>query len=131
MKQRIKRATALITLCICLLTSVASAATFTAYSLPIFKGNNYTNSHVKQKSDQYITNKVTAISGTSFANFWAVDDNKKSQSNKYKQNVSSTATRINFKSSANLTTGQNVMMAMENASWKTSYGFVSGEVDFR
>lgn len=112
-------------------SGIVSAATYTAYVLPRWGGNNYTNSHVKTTNDKFIDNKVTAISGTSFANFWAVDDNNKSQSNKYKQNVSQTATRINFKNSSTLASGQNVKMAMENNSWQYDRGFVSGDVDFR
>jgi hypothetical protein len=37
------------------------AATYTAYTLPAFKGNNYTGAHGKTTTANYITNKVTGL----------------------------------------------------------------------
>lgn len=130
LKQRFGKIMAL-TLVLAIAFSSVYAANYSSYKLPRLKGNNYTNAHVKVTNDKYITNKVTSISGTSFANFWAVDQNNRSQSSKYKQNVSNTATVIYFKNSSNLASGQNVKMAMENESYSFGHGFVSGSVDFR
>lgn len=104
---------------------------YTAYRLPIAKGNNYTNTHAKTTNDTYIKNRVTSLAGTSAANFWAVAENHSAQSPKYEQRISSDPTKINFNNSSTLAHGQNVAMAMENHDLSRAKAFVSGEVDFR
>ena len=64
----------------------SQAASYTAYALKLNKTNNFTSMHAKTTSDDYITNEVTAITNTSYANFWAVNNSKSKISNKYKQN---------------------------------------------
>ena len=61
----------------------SQAASYTAYALKLNKTNNFTSMHAKTTSDDYITNEVTAITNTSYANFWAVNNSKSKISNKY------------------------------------------------
>ena len=66
----------------------SQAASYTAYALKLNKTNNFTSMHAKTTSDDYITNEVTAITNTSYANFWAVNNSKSKISNKYNGKLS-------------------------------------------
>ena len=106
------------------------AAGYSGYTLPKAQGNNYTTQHSKKTTNNYITNKVTALSGTSKATFWAANSSKTQISNDYDQKVGSTAT-IKFTKSGYNKKGNEIMLGMENANWSLKYGFASGNVDFR
>lgn len=106
------------------------AVGYSGYTLPRAQGNNYTTQHSKTTTDNYIKNKVTALSSTSTATFWAANSSKTQISNDYDQKVGSTAT-IKFTKSGYNKKGKEVMLGMENANWSLSYGFASGNVDFR
>ena len=81
----------------------SQAASYTAYALKLNKTNNFTSMHAKTTSDDYITNEVTAITNTSYANFWAVNNSKSKISNKYKQGVGTGSCNLIFtKSGYNL-----------------------------
>ena len=111
--------------------SFSSAATYTAYVLQPLNVNNYTSYHSKTTALQYIQNKVTAFTNTSSANFWAQTDGSFGAvtiSQKYLQRVSSNYTTINF--NTNLSVGNNVRLAMENATTQSTNAFVSGDVIF-
>lgn len=113
------------------LATYASANTYTAYALKLNKTNNYTSVHDKTTADNYITNEVTAITNTSYANFWAINSSKSRISNKYKQGVGTGRVNILFTSSGYDSTGQQVGMGMENYVSQITTAFVSGDVDFR
>lgn len=109
----------------------SSAATYTAYVLKPLGTNNYTYFHTKTSKTNFMDNKVTALTNTTAANFWAQYDGLLTIENispKYKQKVSSSYTRINFLRSVNA--GQDVRLAMENANLSVSNAFVSGDVRF-
>ena len=74
----------------------SQAASYTAYALKLNKTNNFTSMHAKTTSDDYITNEVTAITNTSYANFWAVNNSKSKISNKYKQGVGTGSCNLIF-----------------------------------
>ena len=60
-------------LCVGILSiSAVSAAGYVGYKLPRFQGNNYTNSHSKTTSANYITNKLENVEGTSTVTFWVI-----------------------------------------------------------
>ncbi|OXM16592.1 hypothetical protein [Paenibacillus herberti] len=124
----------MITFGILSLTSITAFAateplTYTSYALPTFKGNNYTGSHQKQTADEFITNKVTDITGTSTATFWAANGIKEQISNDYDQKKNNVS-KIQFRNS--VSKGGDVIMGMQNANLNIlDSGFVSGEVDFR
>ena len=84
----------------------------------------------KTTTDNYIKNKVTALSNTSTATFWAADSSKTQISNDYDQKVGSKAT-IKFTKSGYNKKGKEIMLGMENANWSLKNAFVSGNVDFR
>ena len=79
----------------------------------------------------YITNEVTAITNTSYANFWAVNNSKSKISNKYKQGVGTGSCNLIFTKSGYNSTNTQVGMGMENYQSQLSTAFVSGNVDFR
>ncbi len=106
----------------------AAAKTYTAYVLEPLKVNNYTQTHNKETGDQYIENKVTAFTNTDKAIFWAANKDNKQISSDYEQQVNNIS-KINL--TTKMGTGDQVKMGMENAYWKTTNAFVSGEVDFR
>lgn len=87
--------------------------------------------HAKTTSDDYITNEVTAITNTSYANFWAVNNSKSKISNKYKQGVGTGSCNLIFTKSGYNSTNTQVGMGMENYQSQLSTAFVSGNVDFR
>ena len=103
---------------------------YSGYTLPRCQGNNYTTQHAKKTADSYIKNKVTSLSSTSTATFWAANSGKTQISNDYDQKVGSTAT-IKFTKNGYNKKGKEIMLGMENANWSLSYGFASGNVDFR
>ena len=79
-------------LCVGILSiSAVSAAGYVGYKLPRFQGNNYTNSHSKTTSANYITNKLENVEGTSTVTFWACNSTKRQISNDYDQKKGSTA----------------------------------------
>ena len=80
--------------------------------------------------DNFIVNKVTALTGTSTVTFWAANSNKTQISNDYDQKVGSTAT-IKFTKRGYNKKGKEIMLGMENANWSLKNAFVSGNVDFR
>lgn len=82
-------------------------------------------------ADDYITNEVTAITNTSYANFWAVNNSKSKISNKYKQGVGTGSCNLIFTKSGYNSTNTQVGMGMENYQSQLSTAFVSGNVDFR
>lgn len=103
---------------------------YSGYTLPRCQGNNYTTQHAKKTADSYIKNKVTSLSSTSTATFWAANSSKTQISNDYDQKAGSTAT-IKFTKKGYNKKGKEIMLGMENANWSLSYGFASGNVDFR
>lgn len=109
----------------------SQAASYTAYALKLNKTNNFTSMHAKTTSDDYITNEVTAITNTSYANFWAVNNSKSKISNKYKQGVGTGSCNLIFTKSGYNSTNTQVGMGMENYQSQLSTAFVSGNVDFR
>lgn len=117
----------------CVFSSAAysQAASYTAYALKLNKTNNFTSMHAKTTSDDYITNEVTAITNTSYANFWAVNNSKSKISNKYKQGVGTGSCNLIFTKSGYNSTNTQVGMGMENYQSQLSTAFVSGNVDFR
>ena len=109
----------------------SQAASYTDYALKLNKTNNFTSMHAKTTSDDYITNEVTAITNTSYANFWAVNNSKSKISNKYKQGVGTGSCNLIFTKSGYNSTNTQVGMGMENYQSQLSTAFVSGNVDFR
>ena len=104
----------------------SQAASYTAYALKLNKTNNFTSMHAKTTSDDYITNEVTAITNTSYANFWAVNNSKSKISNKYKQGVGTGSCNLIFTKSGYNSTNTQVGMGMENYQSQLSTAFVSG-----
>ena len=117
-----------------LLTAIGAtnvfAGSYSGYTLPRCQGNNYTTQHAKKTTDNFIVNKVTALTGTSTVTFWAANSNKTQISNDYDQKVGSTAT-IKFTKRGYNKKGKEIMLGMENANWSLKNAFVSGNVDFR
>lgn len=117
-----------------LLTAIGAtnvfAVSYSGYTLSRAQGNNYTTQHSKTTTENYIKNKVTALSNTSTATFWAADSSKTQISNDYDQKVGSKAT-IKFTKSGYNKKGKEIMLGMENANWSLKNAFVSGNVDFR
>lgn len=109
----------------------ASAATYTAYVLPILQGNNYTSIHDKTTADNFITNEVTAITDAVYADFWAINSNNNIISLKYKQGVGTGQATIKITTSGYNYIGAQVGMGMENHDTSLTRGFVSGTVYFR
>ena len=71
-------------LCVGILSiSAVSAAGYVGYKLPRFQGNNYTDSHYKTTSANYITNKLENVEGTSTVTFWACNSTNRQISNDY------------------------------------------------
>ena len=103
----------------------SQAASYTAYALKLNKTNNFTSMHAKTTSDDYITNEVTAITNTSYANFWAVNNSKSKISNKYKQGVGTGSCNLIFTKSGYNSTNTQVGMGMENylSKSRSSIGF--------
>ncbi|MCF0131148.1 MAG: hypothetical protein HUJ71_05445 [Pseudobutyrivibrio sp.] len=112
-------------------TTFSQASSYTAYSLGRNKTNNFTSMHEKTTSDNYISNQVTAITNTSYANFWAVNNKKSRISSKYKQGVGTGSCKLIFTSSDYDKEGTQVGMGMEDYQIHFDYAFVSGTVDFR
>lgn len=103
------------------------AATYTAYSLPMLKGNNYTGAHGKKTTANYITNTVTALTNTDQVTFWACNNSRTQLSNDYYQKLGNTSNIIHGKT----TIGYQIIMGMENSRTSFSTAFVSGDVNFR
>lgn len=110
--------------------AIAQASSYQGYSLPRLKGNKYTSLHDKTKDDDYIKNKITALTDTTYVNTWAVTSGNDSISNKYKQGVGTGEKTLYFTSGNNLSKGDEVGLGMENYQNSTSYAWVSGEVNF-
>ena len=100
-------------------------------ALRLNKTNNFTSMHAKKTTDAFITNEVTAITDTSYANFWAVNNDKVKISNKYKQGKGTGELDLLFTKTGYNYVGVQVGMGMENYQIQLSTAFVSGDVDFR
>ncbi|MFD1408087.1 hypothetical protein ACFQ49_07965 [Kroppenstedtia eburnea] len=114
-------------LALTLMAAPVFAATYTAYSLPAFKGNNYTGAHGKTTTANYITNKVTALTKTDQVTFWACNNARSQLSNDYYQKLGNTSNIVHGKTQK----GYQIIMGMENSRISTSTAFVSGNVNFR
>ena len=110
--------------------SAVSAAGYAGYKLPRFQGNNYTNSHSKTTSANYITNKLENVEGTSTVTFWACNSTKRQISNDYDQKKGSTA-NIKFTTSRYAAKGKEIIMGMENANFSPDTAFCAGTVNYR
>ena len=107
------------------------AASYSGYVLPARQGNNYTTQHEKKTKDNYISNKVNAIEGTSTVTFWAANSGKTQISDDYDQKIGSTA-KIKFNKTGYNKKGKEIKLGMENAKWYIKdRAFVGGSVDFR
>ena len=93
---------------------------------------NYTVVYNMQPANnKKIRNTVTAITDTTYANFWAVNDSKGQISNKYKQGVGTGSCMLIFTKNGYSLKNVQVGMGMENYQAQLGKAFVSGEVDFR
>jgi len=109
--------------------SAFAADTYTSYALPTFQNSNHTGSHEKQTADQFMNNKVTNLTHTDTAVFWATDGVKTVISNDYEQKVNNTS-KIQFRN--DIKKGSDVILGMRNKDYNFyQNAFVSGEVDFR
>ena len=129
-----KKSIGVLALSLCVITgfgTYACAANYTAYALKLNKSNNFTSIHDKETAYNYIINEVTAITNTSYANFWAVNNSNSKISNKYKQGVGTGKVKILFTSSGYDGIDKQVGMGMENYVSQASTAFVSGTVDFK
>lgn len=134
MKNVLRKSVGAMMLSLCLVSvfgTYVSAATYTAYTLKLNKTNNYTSVHAKTTADDYITNEVTAITNTTYANFWAINNSQDRISNKYKQGVGTGSIDILFTSKGYDSINTQVGMGMENYNISLSTAYVSGDVDFR
>lgn len=103
---------------------------YTAYKLPARQGNNYTGTHTKETTKDYITNEVTAVSSTDTVTFWATNKDHDQISGDYNQK-SGNRSELKFSQSGYDKTGAQVAMGMENANWKlNTTAFVSGWANF-
>ena len=89
------------------------------------------NAHFKTTNEDYITNQVTAVTDTTYVNFWAVTSSNKKISQKYKQGVNTGKKTLKFSSSYNLGKGDEVGMGMENYENSLHTAWVSGSVNFK
>lgn len=109
----------------------AMAATYSGYKLPARQGNNYTGTHSKTTTDNYIQNKVTDIENADTVTFWAANSSNKQISGDYDQKLNSSS-KIKFNVSGYDRKNKDIKMGMENANWTAiSTAFVAGKVDFR
>lgn len=104
----------------------AFASTYTAYTLPIMQGNNYTGAHGKTTTANYITNKVTALTNTDEVTFWACDSSRNPISVDYYQKLGNTTNIVHGKT----TLGYQIIMGMQNSNFSFSTAYVSGDVNF-
>lgn len=85
-----------------------------------------------ETNKNFIKNEVTAISNTSFANFWVVNVSKDRISEKYKQGVGTGKISLIFTEDGYDYIGAQVGMGMENYSLDiNTTAFVSGTVNFK
>ena len=118
-------------LCACVLSiSAVSAAGYVGYKLPAMQGNNYTGTHKKTTTANYITNKLENVEGTSTVTFWANNSTERQISNDYDQKKGNTS-NIKFTTSGYAAKGKEIILGMENASWSFSTAFCAGTVNFR
>lgn len=107
----------------------AGRKNYTAYKLPALKGNNYTGTHNKENTRNYITNQVNAVSNTGTVTFWATDENHRPISGDYYQKAGNNS-KLKFTTSDYNKKGKPVCMGMENYDWSLNTAFVSGWVNF-
>lgn len=125
-------------------TSVSAIASEKSYSGYILYGNyqnNYTSFHSKDTDDDYISNRITSLSGTDTATFWACDkidyptDPHRKISNSYdytESDIDEDAQELDFKSKYDMDSGEKVALGMEDGEGHSkAVGRVSGKVDFR
>ncbi len=117
-----------------LLGTTASAAgrlDYESYQLPRFQGNNYTGTHQKENSREYITNEVEKLDGTNEATFWAADpksDNDPISEDYYQKEGN--RSKILFTTTGFDEAGDEVCMGMENSTWSINPAYASGWVNF-
>lgn len=121
----------LVSLAISLFGINVMAATYEGYTLPARQGNNYTGTHSKTTTNNYITNTVNDLENTDEVTFWACNSSEDQISGDYDQKLSNTST-IKFNKSGYNKVGKEIILGMENANYYwVDVAFVAGTVNYQ
>lgn len=119
----------LLTMIIATNVFAAGKKNYKAYKLPAFQKNNYSGTHIKENTRDYITNQVNAISHTGTVTFWAANAKHTQISEDYYQKEGNMS-KLKFKTRGYNKKGKQVCMGMENYDWSFGTAFVSGWANF-
>lgn len=123
-------------------STLAGEKSYSGYTLYGGYQNNYTSFNSKDTDDDYISNRITDLSGTDTATFWACDKYTDNQYDVHRK-ISGTydyttddegddAQDLDFKSKYDKDEDDKVALGMEDGEGhKTAVGKVSGYCDFR
>lgn len=122
-------------------SALAGEQRYSGYQLYGGYQNNYTSFHSKDTDDDYISNRITNLSGTDTATFWACDkvddeyDVHRKISGHYDYTTDDedkSARDLDFMSKYNMDEDEKVALGMEDGEGHThAVGSVSGYCDFR
>lgn len=94
----------------------AGKENYTSYKLPAFQKNDYTGTHTKENTRDYITNQVNAVSNTGTVTFWEANAKHKQISNDYYQKAGNMS-KLQFTTKGYNKRGKQVCTGMENYDW--------------